>query len=227
MFALPAMLSAEAQVRNSAAPELAAYLENGLNTIDFFGTNQRAMLAKAGAEFRQGKHEQAFQNMQRIIQLPHYPSAGLSVLTLLAMSDQYLEMGRVDLASGFIKAAERLASAIFDHDLRNQRQALITQYDKWITEQSLPEIEHISAVLSTFQDYDSRMAYIRYVAARWAGVQEGPNIPALKALIVPSLNDGTTLDATLARFIGLNLSHLTDNDLNELIQIVGKSLNID
>ena len=230
-FDLPAVLALEARARGWEATALATMLYSGLVTNDRWGTDERANLALAGALFRQGESQKALNAMTQKMR-PSQASAGYATLTVLAMIDRCFEMGHADIAIeqvwrnshlSLIEEAAVQAQTVYDPPFKEQRNKLVTKYCEWGA-RSLSKVTQIPIMLNVYQDNDTRMAYINHLAARWAGMQEGPNLPALKSLIVSALNDGTTLDALLARFIGLNLNNLNDDELNEVIRITEKSL---
>src|SRR5262249_30867189 len=92
-FDLPAILRAEAQNRGLPVQgELSAYLQQGLEAIDGWGTSVRARSAQAAAQFRRGDFVGAFEGLRQGASLP--PGfAGYAALTMLSLANRCHEFG--------------------------------------------------------------------------------------------------------------------------------------
>jgi hypothetical protein len=234
-FDLPSLLASDARERGLLCTELQEYLDRGLNeTEDRWGSDERAKLGLAGALFRHDQLQKAVDALKQRTRRTNSPNAGYTTLTVLAMIDRFFEMGCSSIAmehawpgsyKSLIDLAEWQTTFIFESRLKDERKALVAQYRTWAT-QPLPETDRIPAILNSLLDYDSRMAYINHIGARWAGTKEGPNSAGLKVLIIYALKDATTLDALIARLIGLNLGRLNDDEFQELCRITEESFSV-
>jgi hypothetical protein len=98
---------------------------------------------------------------------------------------------------------------------------LVEAYSEWVS-CGVPDPEQAPSDLPV--EHDIRAAYIDYASARWSRPQDAPAWGALKSLVPLVLLDGTVLDATLARLIGLRLNALTDQELDEAARVCAASL---
>ena len=90
-FDLPAVLLKEAERRNMAAPDLAAYLDQALNQDDRWGTQIRARSAGGGLVLA-GSNGDALSSLQQASQVPR-TYAGYASMALLLLANRCHEFG--------------------------------------------------------------------------------------------------------------------------------------
>jgi hypothetical protein len=231
-FDLAAILLAEAKRRKLAAAQLSDYLQQALANEDRWGTAMRARSAHAAALFWQGQTDDAFAALHKAAELPS-GFAGYATITLLALANRCYEFGLPERAfepiwgwghdTILLDGAMNQAAQVRDLQFRDKRVQLVQAYHQW-SQQGVPDIETVRAILSQTLDPEARRVYKDHVSARWARPVDGPQLDGLKALVPLVLADGTTLDAVLGRIVGLRLRTLSDADLAEAIRICATSL---
>jgi len=237
-FDLAAVLSHEAEHRCLAAaqPEvtsastyglhrnvygLHAYCAQALHTIDSWGTKVRALSAQSAALFRQGDCLSAFLKLEEAAQEPH-GFAGFFALHYLALANRWQEFGIPTRCQALIEEAANCASHVQSYEFREQREQLVKEYRSWCNQET-PTLPEAIERLSAFEAYETRMAYLEHISARWAATQP-PNLDAIEAVLFLALSDPTVLDGLLARFVGLQLKKLADRDLAEAIRACNQFL---
>jgi hypothetical protein len=100
---------------------------------------------------------------------------------------------------------------------------LVDAYRSWQA-RGIPKPDRGLAEVQGMPDDDIRNALIDYASARWSWPPDAPEWQALKALVPLVLLDGTTLDALVARVVGLRLRSLTDQDLEEAVAVCASKL---
>lgn len=226
-FDLPAILLAEADRRKLRAPELEAYLAQAEAGQDPWGTRVRAQSARAAALFRQGLKKEASEQLSAASGMLSGFS-GYQTIHLLSLINRWAEFEQPNPASQLvhgrgktlIEEASDQARHVRDYEFRQQRIDLVNNYSAWLQE-GTPEIKAAQAKLATMREPDMRRAYKDFLSARWS---RQPNWEAMKALVVMSLADGTTLDSVLGRLFGLCVRELSDKDLAEAVRICAADL---
>jgi hypothetical protein len=230
-FDLPSILEAEATARRAGAGlpglrEVRDYIAQGVGSEDRWGSALRARSARAAALFWQGKEDQAFEQLREASR--HQAGfAGFRTLSMLALANRCHELGDAARAAQpiwgrkqdtcLLDAARSSASHVRDEAFRQERLALVDAYGEWMAE-ATPNLVAVHNKLSTVPDPDVRRVYKDLVSARWASPQ-GRDEASLAGLIPIVLNDGTTLDALLGRWIGPRVSRLADSELADSIRL--------
>jgi hypothetical protein len=233
-FDLPAILAAEAQRRNVPAWDLDAYLNKARAGGDHWGTTARASSADAIAWFGQGltRADYALAQVQAADQLD-IGMAGFGSVTLLALADRCHEVGHPEAVSSpiwgpgqniaLLDGAAAIAQTVRDPKFRAERAQLVADYRSW-TGAATPGMPEALAAVAAMPGYDTRMAYICHVSARWSWPPDRPNREGLKALVPLALVDGTTLDAVLGRLLRLDGGRLGDDQVAEAVRICARQL---
>lgn len=211
-FDLPAVLLKEAERRNMAAPDLAAYLDQALNQDDRWGTQIRARSAQAAALFWQGRTDAAFAGLQEASQVPR-TYAGYVSMALLLLANRCQEFGIPERAAepkwglnldvSLLEGAEGSVKNVYDPKFREERRQLVTAYRDWFAHPP-PDIPAVRVALASIQDPDQRRVYKDLAGACWAAASP-PGREALKGLVLMMLADSTTLDTALGRLVGLRI----------------------
>ena len=227
---LPSILEGEAARRGMDAglpglQDVRDYLTAAAAGDDQWGTAMRAGSARAAALFWQGRREDAFDELIKASQCDG-GFAGFGTLSLLALASRCHEFGdpartrqpiwgregNVSLLDG----AQGIAGRVHADSFRQERLALVDSYLTWMAEDA-PDLRALHNKLSTVPDPDVRRAYKDLASARWAS-PAGRDEVSLAGLIPIVLNDGSTLDALLGRWIGPRLARLPDAELAEAIR---------
>jgi len=218
-FDLPALLLAEGEKRHLPVQELAEYLNRALSSEDRWGTAVHARNARAAALFRQGQTAEAIRELKEAARLLR-GFAGYAVETTLALANRWWEFGysKTTLVESLVNEAGRQATKVRDPQYRAESIKLVETYREW-SKESVPDQGTIQATLSATLDPITHTVYKDHISARWAGPIDGPNLEGLKMLVPIVLPDGTALDATLGRLVGLGISQLSDSDLAEAIRL--------
>jgi hypothetical protein len=233
-FDLPAILAAEAQRRSLPAPELRAYLDQARAGGDNWGTAARARSADAIAWFGRDptRADRALAQVQEADRLD-IGMAGFGSVTLLSFADRCFELGRPDCPFSPIWGPKRdivlldgamgIAQTVRDPRFRAERLQLVEDYRTWASAETPGTPEALAAV-AAMPAYDTRMAYISHVSARWSWPPDRPNREGLKALVPLALADSATLDAVLGRLLRLHLGLLDDGQVAKAVGICAQQL---
>jgi hypothetical protein len=115
------------------------------------------------------------------------------------------------------------ATRVTDWSFRAERSALASQYHQWSADDfRRPDVafEKLAEIVSP----DDRGVFIDYLAGRWAASGQPANHAALKALVPLAMYNGTVLDSVLARYVGVHLRELTNDQVIALIRTCNKHL---
>jgi len=228
-FDLASVLRVEADARGLPASELAPYLDKALASSDNWGTAERALSARAAALFWHGRSDEAFAELAKPPR-PAMSHAGYETITVLSLANRCIEFGQPEKArdsswlGGFslLEEATIQAMSVFDPQFRLERIALVNAYQQWL-EQAAPNVDAALEALARITDYDTRLAYIDHLSARWSSPGER-SLDGVKALIPLALTDATTLDALLARLVGPHLSRWSDEQVAEAVRVCAGGL---
>ena len=227
---LPSILEGEAARRGMDAglpglQDVRDYLTAAAAGDDQWGTAMRAGSARAAALFWQGRREDAFDELIKASQCDG-GFAGFGTLSLLALASRCHEFGDPARARqpiwgregnvSLLDGAQGIAGRVHADSFRQERLALVDSYLTWMAEDA-PDLRALHNKLSTVPDPDVRRAYKDLASARWAS-PAGRDEVSLAGLIPIVLNDGSTLDALLGRWIGPRLARLPDAELAEAIR---------
>ncbi|MGC9350135.1 MAG: hypothetical protein ACP5JG_18490 [Anaerolineae bacterium] len=228
-FDLPWTLWKEARHRGLSVPELKGYIEGIEGCYDRWGTAVRAESARAAALFAQGADGEAIGAIHQTAGMDT-GYAGYGSVTLLALANQLMSFGAPYMATNAIWGSDHdislldgalgLAENVVNLEFRQARVALVHAYLDWWW-QDFDDIGAALAAVPQISDYDTRMAYIEHLSARWVWPPDSPNWEGLKALVPLALEGATTLDAVLARLVGARMRQhaFNDDDLREAIRI--------
>jgi hypothetical protein len=231
-FDLPAMALGLPHPPSAEAAELEALLQRGGNTVDRWGTHLRASSARVAAAVRQGTIQpaEAAAELQAAFRRP-LGFAGYAVLGLLALANRCLELGLAlenitagqGNSAGILEEAASSATHVRDADFRARRVLLVHAYrSEWLN-RPLPAVAELPDRLARMPDRDMRLAYIEHLSARWSSPAE-KDWQALKGLVPFALSDATTLDAVMARLVGLAGAAPAPPDLSPIIPACARDL---
>jgi hypothetical protein len=173
--------------------------------------------------FRQGQTAQASGTILEAESLTSGFS-GYAAVACLALASRCWEIGDPEThVAALLKAAGDYALGVRDPKFRVERVRLVDAYRSWQA-RGIPKPDRGLAEVQGMPDDDIRNALIDYASARWSWPPDAPEWQALKALVPLVLLDGTTLDALVARVVGLRLRSLTDQDLEEAVAVCASKL---
>jgi hypothetical protein len=230
-FDLPTLLLAESDERGLPSGDLRSFVEQALGREDVWGTRMRALSAKAAAAFRYGHGDPV--EMLLAASRTEVTYAGYGVTGVLELIDRCFEFGVAELADqeiwgpagyqSLLDLAQGLAGRVYDPTFRIERRRLVWEYSRWAAAPE-PDAATAQREAAAMADADSRRAYCRHVAARWAASREPAVARQVTALIPLALFDATLLDVLLARLVALDLGELADQELRTLNQVVETNL---
>jgi hypothetical protein len=230
-FDLPTLLLAENDKRRLRSDGLRSFVEEALDREDVWGTRMRALSAKAAAAFRNGLDDPV--QILLAASRTEVTYAGYGVTGVLELMDRCFEFGAAGQAHreiwgpardrSLLDLAERHAERVHDPTFRVERRRLVEEYSMWAAEPE-PDAATAQRELAAMADTDTRRAYCRHVAARWAASPEPAVARQVTALIPLALFDATLLDALLARLVALDVGELSDQDLSTLNDVVETNL---
>jgi hypothetical protein len=190
---------------------------------DPWSFRMRRRSAVAAILHRRGDQPGAEALLQEASAAPYEGSyAGFRALVRLSLACRWLEWRRIDEAIRQTSLAETDASHVRDEVLRQERLDLVNKMRDWITtygsnpatlleEEALAQLQQKSGL--------ERGLFIEFVSALWF------DAPArLKRLLPLGLDDATTADAVLGRWLGVEA--LNDRPGAPFLQLV-KALHVD
>lgn len=152
--------------------------------------------------------------------------AGYAVLSLLAAADLWVEFGldpeqalrvsRYPADSALLDAAHQVASTVRDPDFRASRLFLVHVYRRHWHPAPPPQPETLGERLAALPDRDTRLAYLAHLSAVWSAPATA-NAAGLRALVPLALEDDTTLDIVLARWVASRAHALTPGEIEAMI----------
>jgi hypothetical protein len=193
----------------------------------------RALSARAAVASRHGEREEAFALLRRASAEPAV-YAGYGVMTVLTLIDRCVEFGEPERANAPIwgadgarrlpEMAEDLAGVVYDPEFRSERQELVRRHRAWAASATVPDVADATVALAEQHDADMRRAYVNHVSARWAAPSVADATARLGKLVPLTLFDSTALDAVLARLVACSAARLSNPQMEELLELVGRKL---
>jgi hypothetical protein len=113
-----------------------------------------------------------------------------------------LPFDKITVGKEILDEAAESAAHVRDADFRARRVLLVHTYRSDWLGQPPPTLADVPERLGRMPDRDMRLAYLEHLSARWSSAGER-DWEALKGLVPFALSDATTLDAVLARLVGL------------------------
>jgi len=232
-FDLPSVLQAECR-RRGLEDVLGPYLEQARALVaapDRWSTGLRALNAEAAARLAVGDRDGAMDTLVEASRL-EVGFAGYASGAYLALANRCIEVGRSEAvwqsmwgAHGWTLtdlAAEH-ARKILDEDFRQERIALVERYAQWLREPP-PDMAAVETFMGVTPDPDARRAYKDFASAHWAAAGSAETREWLASLVPMVLEDTTTLDTILARFIASRMPGLPDREITDAAVVVATGL---